>query len=125
MNPAASLASAALAPFAFQASCKARLGASRCGTPQPTLEVRLPRGAHFRQLHTVLHLLAAAVEQATPARERWLVQLEGHDTLGYVYLELIDGSDAEARRGLALLQTLVSSLAPAAPSPPAPVAPAS
>lgn len=96
------------------ASFRALLRSSRYGTPMPTLEVRLPRGAHFRQLHITLHLLAAAVEQATPARERWLVQLEGHDSLGFVYLELLDGSDTEAQRGLALLRSVLASFAPSA-----------
>jgi Ser-tRNA(Ala) deacylase AlaX len=85
------------------ATLSVRLGASRFGNPEPQIEVRFPRQTHHRQLGTALHLLAAAVEMATPRSERWCVQTEGHDTTGRVFLELCDATEAEAQRGLAVL----------------------
>jgi Ser-tRNA(Ala) deacylase AlaX len=82
------------------------MATSRYGHLEPQLEVRFPRNMHFRQLHAALHLLAAAVEMATPRAERWCVQTEGHDTTGRVFLELCDATDAEAQRGLAVLASV-------------------
>lgn len=82
---------------------------SRWGnTPEPEIEVRYPRGTSFRRLHAALHLVAAEVETATPAGERWCVQTEGtSDERGRVYLELADGTQAEAKRGLELLRKVL------------------
>ena len=81
--------------------------ASRYGTPEPQVEVRLPKGTSFRRLQAALHRLAAEIELATPARESWVVQTEAtSDERGRVYLELADGNEPEAARGLALLQRL-------------------
>lgn len=85
------------------ATLSVRLGTSRYGNLEPQIEIRFPRNTHFRQLHAALHLLAAAVEMATPRRERWCVQTEGHDTTGRVFLELGDATEAEVKRGLAVL----------------------
>lgn len=85
------------------ATLSVRICTSRYGHLEPQIEVRLPRNAHHRQLHAALHLLAAAVEMATPRSERWCVQTEGHDTTGRVFLELCDATEAEAKRGLAVL----------------------
>lgn len=79
------------------------LGTSRYGNLEPHIEARSRRNTHFRQLHAALHLLAAAVEMATPRSERWRVQTEGHDTTGRVFLELGDATEVEAQRGLAVL----------------------
>lgn len=86
----------------------AEIGTTRYGTPQPQLTVRTTKGTHFRQLRAALLTLAAEGELATPASERWIVQIDdaGNQT-GYVYLELSEGDDAEAKRGLALLKKLV------------------
>jgi predicted phosphoribosyltransferase len=98
LSPARPFATAALA---------VRLGRSRFGTPEPQIEVRFPRSARHRQVAAALHLLAAAAELATSSDEVWCVQRERQsDTVGRVYLELADGSDDEARRGLALLETV-------------------
>lgn len=83
----------------------AEIGTSRYGSPQPQLIVRTPKGTHFRQLRAALLTLAAEAELATPASEHWIVQIDdGGNEVGYVYLELSGGSDAEAKRGLALLK---------------------
>jgi hypothetical protein len=85
------------------ATLSVRMGTSRYGNPEPQIEVRFPRTTHHRQLHAALHLLAAAIEMATPRSERWCAQTEGHDTSGRVFLELGDATEAEAQRGLAVL----------------------
>jgi len=83
-------------------------GQSRYGTPEPQIELRLPKGASHRLVSAALHELAAKVEMATPERERWIVQTESfYDARGRVYLELSDATPTEADRALALLKTLV------------------
>jgi hypothetical protein len=53
------------------------------------------------------HPLAAEIELATPARERWNVEIDVfYDACGRVYLELCDATPAEATRAMALLKTL-------------------
>jgi len=85
------------------------LGTSRYGSPQPQLMVRTPKGTHFRQLRAALLSLAAEAELTTPGSERWIVQIDdAGNEVGYVYLELSGGSDAEAKRGLALLKRTAS-----------------
>jgi hypothetical protein len=77
------------------------------GTPEPQIEIRLAMGAHHRLVSATLHKLAANVEQATPVRENWIVQIERlHDGRGRVYLELADGTPTEAERGMAMLTRL-------------------
>lgn len=124
MNPAAPALASSAPALALAtpagASCTARLGRSRYGTLLPHIEVRLPRGSHFRLMKAALHQLAAAVESATPRSERWLVQVEPvSDALGHVSLELVDGTEAEAQRGLALLRAVLSATTSAAPAAPA------
>jgi hypothetical protein len=53
-----------------------------------------------------LHKLAAEIELATPASERWCVNTEDYNESGRVYLELADATPAEAARGMALLEKL-------------------
>lgn len=78
---------------------------SEFGTPQPQIEIRMPRGTHHRRLLAALHLLAAEAEAATPVGERWCVQIEAAtNERGRVYLELAVGGEGEAERGLALLR---------------------
>ena len=63
---------------------------------------------HHRTLNAALHRLAADVELATPASERWCVQSEAfYDDRGIVYLELADATATEADRGMAVLRALV------------------
>ena len=81
---------------------------SQHGTPEPQIEIRLTKGAHYRLVSAALHKLAADVEMATPVRERWIVQIEKlHDGLGRVYLELADGTAYESERGMEMLKKLV------------------
>jgi hypothetical protein len=81
------------------------LGTSQYGTLQPQIEVRMPKGTHFRVAKATLLKLAAELELATPTTEHWIVQISDHaETSGWVYLELGDGSQAEAERGMALLK---------------------
>jgi hypothetical protein len=81
------------------------LGTSQYGTLQPQIEVRMPKGTHHRVTRATLLKLAAELELATPAKESWIVQLSDHaETSGWVYLELGDGTQAEAERGMALLK---------------------
>jgi hypothetical protein len=77
-------------------------------TPEPQIEIHLAKGAHHRLVSAALHDLAARVELATSVRENWIVQTERfHDGRGRVYLELAEGTPAEAERGMATLRNLV------------------
>lgn len=55
-------------------------------------------------MKAALHELAAEIELATPASERWLVQTEDFNETGRVYVELTDATPAEAARGMARLR---------------------
>ncbi|WP_342379402.1 hypothetical protein NVS55_08075 [Myxococcus stipitatus] len=91
-----------------QATKTVSQGESRYGSPEPQIEIRLPKGTSHRFVSAALHKLAAEVELATPERERWIVQTESfYDARGRVYLELSDATPAEAERGMALLKKLV------------------
>jgi hypothetical protein len=81
--------------------------ASRLGIREPQLEVQLPHGSSYRAVNAELHKLAAAVELATPAHERWIVHTEPfYGGRGRVYLELFEGSAAEIARAMAVLKKL-------------------
>jgi hypothetical protein len=82
-------------------------GESRYGTPEPQLALRFPKGTSYRVVKAALHKLAAEIELATPASERWCVNTEDFNDGGRVYLELADATPAEAERGMALLKKLV------------------
>lgn len=80
---------------------------NRYGNPEPQIEIRLPTGMSHRYVSAELHKLAAQIELATPARERWTVQTENfYDARGRVYLELADATPAEAARAMAMLEKL-------------------
>jgi len=83
-------------------------GESRYGTPEPQIELRFPQKTSYRVVKAALHKLAADVELATPANERWCVNTEDYNESGRVYLELADATPAETTRGMALLKKLVS-----------------
>jgi len=90
------------------ATLTATLGKSQYGTLEPTIEVRFPAEAHYRARSAALHALAAEVEAATELGDHWCVALEdGEYESGRVWLELVDGTDEEAQRGMALLRTVV------------------
>jgi hypothetical protein len=82
-------------------------GESRYGTPEPQIALRFPKGTSYRVVKAALHRLAAEIELATPASERWCVNTEDFNESGRVYLELADARPAEAARGMALLTKLV------------------
>jgi hypothetical protein len=78
------------------------------GTPQPTIEVSLPRTAHYRELAAALYDLAARIERATPANERWVVEVQRRgDTTGRVVLDLIDGDECEVSAAMGVLRAVV------------------
>jgi hypothetical protein len=92
-----------------QATKTVSQGESRYGSPEPQIEIRLPKETSHRFVSAALHKLAAEVELATAERERWIVQTESfYDARGRVYLELADATPAEAARGMAMLRKLVS-----------------
>ena len=57
----------------------------------------------------MLHVFSANIEMRTPATERWLVrsQIVSEPNQGRIYLELAEGDEAEAMRGMALLNALL------------------
>ena len=77
------------------------------GTPEPQIALRFPKGTSYRVVKAALHKLAADVELATPANERWCVNTEEFNESGRVYLELAEATPAEAARGTAMLTKLV------------------
>lgn len=78
-------------------------GESRYGTPEPQIVLRFPKGTSYRVVKAALHKLAAEIELATPASERWCVNTEDFNESGRVYLELADATPAEAARGMGML----------------------
>lgn len=86
----------------------ATLLTSTYGTPQPTLEVSLPRTAHHRELAATLYDLAARIERATPASERWVVEVQRRgDTIGRVVLEMVEGDEREVAAGMGVLRNVL------------------
>ena len=85
------------------------LTTSRFGAREPEMVIRLPKGTHYRRVHAALHMVAAEVNLATPASERWCVQTEVFgDEGGRVYLELSRATEGEAQRGLDLLRRIAA-----------------
>jgi hypothetical protein len=79
------------------------------GVIQPQVEIEIAKGLSYRVRRAALHTLAAKIELATPSNEGWCVQIEHvSDTHGYVYLELIHATPAEAERGMALLRKVIA-----------------
>ncbi|QQR46154.1 hypothetical protein JKA73_08635 [Myxococcus xanthus] len=85
------------------------LGKNRYGTPQPQVDIRLPRGSSHRETSAMLYTFAASLELRTPTSERWIVQTEllAEANHGRIYLELAEGDHAEAMRGMALLNAVL------------------
>lgn len=67
-------------------------GESRYGTPEPQIAVRFPKGTSYCVVKATLHKLAAEIELATPASERWCVNTEDFNESGRVYLERTSSS---------------------------------
>lgn len=82
-------------------------GESRYGTPEPQIALRFPKGTNYRVVKAALHKLAADIELATPASERWCVNTEDYNESGRVYLELAEATPGEAERGMAMLKRVV------------------
>lgn len=91
-----------------QATKTVSQGANRYGSPEPQIALRFPKGTNYRVVKAALHRLAADVELATPASERWCVNTEDYNESGRVYLELADATPAEAARGMAVLNKLLT-----------------
>ncbi len=93
---------------------------SQYGTPQPSIVMphsmyssdRHHAWAENRKNQARLHRIAAAVEDAALSyaeegggpREGWIVQIDDGGAESRVYLELMDGDDAEASRGMSVLE---------------------
>ena len=93
----------------MSANLTTKLTTARYGTLQPQIEVRLPKGTHYRALNATLHRLAADIECATPENEGWVVTTEFFcDDRGVIALELADGTAAEAQRGMAILAQITT-----------------
>jgi len=89
-------------------SMEVTLLASRFGNPEPQLEIRMPPGFNYRAVRAELHKLAATLELATPAGERWIVHTESfHDARGRLYLELFEGTPDEAARAMVILRKVL------------------
>jgi len=85
-------------------STDVRIERSRYGTPTATLWISAPRGTSFRRMRAALHAVAMVAELGTSAAEHWVIGIEvATDLKGYVYVETVNGTDAEARRAMALL----------------------
>jgi hypothetical protein len=81
---------------------------SRFGSPLPQLVIQLPHGSTYRMLNAELHLLAAAIELVTPVDERWTLHIEAlYDARGSIYIQLFEGSEAEAARAMNVLKKAV------------------
>ena len=90
-----------------QATTTESQGESRYGTPEPQIALRFPKGTSHRVVKAARHQLAAEIELATLASERWCVNAEDFNESGRVYLELADATPAEATRGMAMLRKLL------------------
>jgi hypothetical protein len=91
-----------------KANIKVSLGTSEYGSLQPTVEVTIAPGTHWRYLHAALQVVAAKINLATPPAGRWVVvvPVPACDNAGRVLLELYSGTEHEARGAMALLEEL-------------------
>lgn len=93
------------------------LATSEFGTPRPTIKLDLPRHTSWRLAKAALYGLAAAVEMASPPTARWVVYIaenkDHHHPGGSVQIELADGTPAESREGMAVLERVFARLATA------------
>ena len=85
-----------------------RQGQSDHGFAQPAVAVLVPKGTHWRIHNAAVHKLAAIVEEATPAAEKWIVQTDMDR--GVVYLELRDATADENIRGIYMLSAITQAL---------------
>lgn len=90
------------------------VSASEFGTPRPEIRVLVPGARNHRDLLGVLHDVAAGVERKLAlTREAWEVGIRRvEEREGAVYLDLMDGHQAEVDRAVAVLNALVCPGAP-------------
>jgi len=90
------------------ATINVSLAHSRYGTPEPEIALRYPSGTHYRVVRAALYALASELESATSDRDKWVIEVDAFgDEMGRVFLDLIQGSEPEAERGLELLRKVV------------------
>jgi hypothetical protein len=108
----AAAAGAAIAGALPGLELRAELRETRFGTPQPALRLHFPRGTHHRRVSAAMHLVAGLVEAATPSAEAWGVYADrgGGEQTGWVWLELVEGTPAEAERAMAVLREVAGRL---------------
>lgn len=93
-------------------------GETRFGTPVPRLTLTWARNdGAYRAQRAALLRAAAAVEEATPAADKWCVQIgevyyaaRGEEAAS-IEIELVDGTPAEAKRAMATLAQVAKTLA--------------
>jgi hypothetical protein len=74
------------------------------GQGVPRLWLNAGVGIPYRHLSAALHAAAMAAELETDPRERWVIGVEvASDFRGFVYVETVSGTTAEARRGAEVL----------------------
>jgi hypothetical protein len=74
-----------------------RLDETETGGPRPLIEIRMPRGTHYRMVSAKTHELAAKIERLSYS-ENWIVIVRlsnRENNVGYVYLELMTESQVE------------------------------
>jgi hypothetical protein len=59
-----------------QATKTVSQGERRYGTPEPQIALRSPKGTSYHVVKAALRTLAAEIELATPASERWFLNIE-------------------------------------------------
>lgn len=90
-------------------SIYARLLKGEGGIPLPVLEVRYARGTSKRLVSATVHEVAAKVERALQDDDPWVVGYERFaDESGRVSLTLVQGSEEEIARAMAVLRGLAA-----------------
>lgn len=90
-------------------SIYARLLKGEGGVPLPVLEVRYARGTPKRLVSATVHEVAAKVERALREDDTWVVAHERFaDESGRVSLTLVQGSEEEIARAMAVLRGLAA-----------------
>lgn len=83
-----------------------KLEKSYYGTPTPTyyLNAEFLKRAGYRQRNAAVYSLASTIEELSPEDEEWVVGV--HMDRGCVYLELSEGTEEEAARGMDFLRKM-------------------
>lgn len=89
------------------ASVTVTLSESIHGRPQPTIELRFPKGTSKRQVAAACYLVAANLELATPPYENWMVEPHVYNNLfGCVWINLRDCSEREIESAMQTLNVV-------------------